>query len=207
MEKCKENDVYHVSSKMLFKLGCSLDLGDTKVTLAELRNSWGRDLSNSVNCWSFIFSEMPGEFLADGPYMTREETAIFTALQLYALHQQGRSETVHYEYSKEKSEEGIEENDEHKGKGDIGSAFRLLRMEADSSSLDRRFNSMLTSSNVTELKNHLRHLISILKAKTSEKIDYAKLAKDLYFFQTKSRQQVLLGWGRNYYRIGKSKQD
>lgn len=116
------------------------------------------------------------------------EVATITAVQLYAIHQQGNTLSVY------------ENRDD---KLNIGDALSTLR-GGESESIDRRFNVMITSSNFKELKHHLRQLIKILKAKSDAKVDYAKLAADLYCYLAGNKDGVKLSWSRSYYKFRKN---
>ncbi|MDO5649795.1 MAG: type I-E CRISPR-associated protein Cse2/CasB [Gallicola sp.] len=196
------NKVSNVMGKIIIKFHNTLDTSGTRATLANLRNSIGRGLSDTVDVWAEVFSEMPTEFLSRNGKVTEEENAIFSALQLYALHQQGSVESVHNPFVPEY------ENEDQKKiinfPEDLGRSLNRLRREVeDSNSLDRRFNTMITSKNFGEIIVHLRHLIKILKGKSSIKIDYVKLAEDLYWIQKSTGEQTRLKWGQNYYSIRK----
>ena len=98
--------------------------------------------------WPILFENLPEEFLSSYQQPSYEELAIYTALQLYALHQQGVSTSVML--------------DDSKPYENIGFALGKLRKEDNTTSIDRRFNTMITSSTFEELTYHLRHLISLL---------------------------------------------
>ncbi len=198
--------VFNVTGKILSKLNHTLETGSTKAMLARLRNSLGKDISQTVDAWQEVFSEMPLDFLSADGIVTKEESAIFTALQLYALHQQGNSASVNAydltnEANKIDSENEEDENDKISNKWmNIGYSLNALRTGEDSASIDRRFNAMITSATFQEMTVHLRHLISIFKAKSDAKINYAKLAEDLFWFQNGKQEQIRLRWGQSYYR-------
>ncbi|HPF29186.1 MAG: type I-E CRISPR-associated protein Cse2/CasB [Sphaerochaetaceae bacterium] len=176
-------DLYRVTAKILYKLGERLELSETKAVLSHLRNSIGRDISETVAIWPLMFEEVPPDYLSTSGTPTYQENAILSSLQLYALHQQGKSKTVH----------------ESSGDG-IGKALHDIR-DTNHLALDRRFNALVTSSNFAELTTHLRHLISILKQKSDIRIDYAKLAQDFYWYQVspESANRMRMRWGQNYY--------
>lgn len=176
-------DLYKVTARIIFKLGERLDSSETKATLSHLRHSIGRDISETVEIWPLMFEEIPLEYLSTNGTPTREENAILASLQLYALHQQGRSKSVH----------------ESPGNS-VGKALHDIR-DLDNTALDRRFNSLITSGDFKELTTHLRHLISILKQETDTKIDYAKLAEDFYWYQSspESANRMRMRWGQDYY--------
>lgn len=200
MDNENKKTVYNVAGKIIWKFENSLGTSSTKANLARLRNSIGNDISQTVYIWQEVFEEMPKDFLSKNGKLTKEENAIFTTLQLYALHQQGNSNSVNISYSFENSDEENKKI-ECMNMGDSLNKLRLtLIMEkADSKSLDRRFNAMITSANFNELTIHLRHLISILKANKNIKINYSKLADDLFDLQKGSREEICLKWGQSYY--------
>lgn len=176
-------DLYKVTARIIFKLGERLELSETKAILSRLRNSIGRDVSETVAIWPLMFEEVPLEYLSTSGTPTCQENAILSSLQLYALHQQGRSKSV------------------HESSGDsVGKALHDIR-DLDNTALDRRFNALITSGNFKELTTHLRHLISILKQEADTKIDYAKLAEDFYWYQMspESANRMRIRWGQNYY--------
>lgn len=179
-------DIYRVTADILFKLGERLDVSETKAILSRLRNSIGRDISETVAIWPIVFERVPPEYLSINGTPTYQENAILSSLQLYAMHQQGKGISVHVP-----------------SKENVGKALHGIR-DMSETALDRRFNAMITSSNFKELTTHLRHLISILKQKSEKseiKIDYAELAKDFYQYQISQElaNRVRMRWGENYY--------
>ncbi len=177
------NEIYKVTASIIFQLGNRLELSDTKAVLSRLRNSVGRDISETVAIWPLFFENVPHEYLSTSGRPSFEENAILASLQLYALHQQGKSDLM------------------HEASGDnVGKALHSIR-DPNSTALDRRFNVLITASSFKELINHLRHLISILKQKTETKIDYAKLAEDLFWYQVSHEyaNHMRMRWGQDYY--------
>lgn len=176
-------NLYKVTARMIFKLGERLDLSETKAVLSHLRHSIGRDISETVEIWPLVFAEVPLEYLSTSGKPTHQENAILASLQLYALHQQGKSKSVH----------------ESPGNS-VGKALHEIR-NSENTALDRRFNVLITSGNFKELITHLRHLISIFKQKSDTKIDYAKLAEDFYWYQRspESANRMRMRWGQDYY--------
>lgn len=188
----KKDSIYRVTSVILNKINNTIETPKTKALLANIRNSINKNISNNIETMSYIFSNLPEEFLGNSIKLSYEEEAIFTAIQLYAIHQQGaKSSVLKLDYEKDERRQNI------------GDALSTLRGE-DSESIDRRFNAMITSSNYKELKHHLRQLIKLLKAKSDVKVDYAKLAEDLYWFLLGKKDGIKLSWSRSYYRIRKN---
>ncbi|GAX46543.1 type I-E CRISPR-associated protein Cse2/CasB [Pseudolactococcus reticulitermitis] len=174
--------VFNVTGRIIMRLVNTTQTNSGKATLARLRQSIGKNLAQTVEVWPEVFAELPEAFLSRTGEPTREEKAIFTSLQFYALHQQGKSESVNFPDSKD----------------NIGQSLKSLRSKDDSKAIDRRFNAMIASSTFEELSNHLRHLIKLLK-KGNAKISYAQLADDLFWYQNGSEDRVKLRWGQSYY--------
>ncbi len=174
--------VFNVTGRIIMRLANTTQMSSGKATLARLRQSIGKNLAQTVEVWPEAFAELPETFLSRTGEATREEKAIFTSLQFYALHQQGKSESVN----------SLNKID------NIGQSLKSLRSKDDSKAIDRRFNAMITSSTFEELSNHLRHLIKLLK-KSNAKISYAQLADDLFWYQNGFEDRVKLYWGQSYY--------
>nr|WP_300337523.1 type I-E CRISPR-associated protein Cse2/CasB [Actinomyces sp.] len=117
---------------------------------------------------------------SDAP--TREEIAVHTAMTLYAIHQQSRTEPMHVP-----------------GRG-LGQAARALIGPPDDelSSARARFNALVTSTTMSELTHHLQAFVSQLRARRIP-LDYAALADELVRFQqADGAKAVRLTWARQY---------
>lgn len=162
--------------------------GSTKAELAELRRGIGKTPGELPNLWGSFLLELPEELEEDAKHSdtpTYAEWAVYTALTLYALHQQGNAETVN------------SEEDTYR----LGRAVKkLVHSEDDEERIMRRFSAMATAAEPTELAHYLRSIIQLLKAE-NVKLNYADLACDLYNYQFENgRNNVRLKWGRDYYR-------
>ncbi|EJN94200.1 type I-E CRISPR-associated protein Cse2/CasB [Streptococcus ratti] len=179
--------VYSVTKKIVTKLTNQLDTSAGKAMLARLRHSAGKPISEAKEVWPILFENLPETFLSQYDDASYEETAILTAIQLYALYQQGRAQSVFDEVA-----------EKHQN---IGYSLKNLRREEDTIAVDRRFNTMITATTFDELTHHLRHLVTLLKAKSPEtKIDFARLSADLYWFLRDYPETVRLNWARQYYK-------
>lgn len=176
--------VYSATSQIINNLSHLLDSSSGKALLANLRNSINRPLSETIDIWPILFENLPESFLGNGGRLTKEEEAILTTLQLYAIHQQGNSDSV-------LGSGGRWDN--------IGNSLKSLREADNSLAIDRRYNAMITSSTYEELIHHLRQLIRLLKSKSEVKVNYPKLAEDLYWFLRGYEEKVRLKWARSYY--------
>ena len=194
MEDSRLN-VYRETVRILRKLDNTRENLSTKAIFANIRNSINKDSSVNMDALAFVFQNIPEEFLGYNKNLNDYEKAILTAVQMYALHQQAKVESVlNLDYK------------EGERRQNIGDALSSLRSD-DSKAIDRRFNAMITSSNFEELSHHLRQMIKLLKAKSDAKVDYASLADDLYWFLKNQREGLKIKWSRSYYKLNKKERD
>lgn len=184
-------NIYQVTARILNLIASDLQASSTKANLASLRQSVNKDAHQATGVFPIIFSSIPEEYLGKHGYLTDGERSIILTLQLFALHQQGNNQSVNLQPdSKPKTVSG-----------NLGASFSCLRQIGDDSkAIDRRFNAMITASSFTELSDHLRHMVKLLKSKTDTKINYPQLAQDLFWFQKGQQSGVRLKWSRAYYR-------
>lgn len=160
-----------------------------RAQLANLRRGIGRKPGDMPELWGMLFAEMPEEMLSQNGQPTREEWAIYTALTLYALHQQ--------------SSKISEQNMHAAGKPEnrLGRAVaRLVKNEDnDRDRIAKRFNAFATADDMLTAAHHLRGLIQLLRAEGIP-LDYVHLAENLYDFQNPDfRPSVRLEWGQDFY--------
>ena len=139
MEDSRLN-VYRETVRILRKLDNTRENPSTKAIFANIRNSINKDSSVNMDALAFVFQNIPEEFLGFNKNLNDYEKAILTAVQMYALHQQAKIESV----LKLDYEEGEKRQN-------LGDALKTARdKEDDTKALDRRFNAMITSSNFEE---------------------------------------------------------
>lgn len=194
------NIAYNTAKSILIKLDSTRDASSTKALLANMRNSADKDISNNVDALAYVFSNLSYGEDDRGGELSYMEQAIFTAIQMYAIHQQSNVESVLKFGNNDENE-----SREKKYKANIGDALATLRSD-ESESIDKRFNAMITATNFNKLSYHLRQMIKILKSKSDEKVDYAKLAEDLYWFMIGRKEEVRLSWARSYYKYRKNEE-
>lgn len=186
MSNDKKQTVYQVTNRILNRLDSMRSTSSGKGLLSNLRRSTGRPLSEVIVALPMILEEIPEEMLGKSDQLNYAERAIFTCLQIYASHQQGKSESVN-DNSKEKYM-------------NFGESLRSIRKGEDTAALDRRFNAMITASTFDAFAYYLRQLVQIMKSKSSlTKVNYALLAQDLFTFQLGFSESVRLRWARSYY--------
>lgn len=194
------NIAYNTAKSILIKLDSTRDASSTKALLANMRNSADKDISNNVDALAYVFSNLSYGEDDRGGELSYMEQAIFIAIQMYAIHQQSNVESVLKFGNNDENE-----SREKKYKANIGDALATLRSD-ESESIDKRFNAMITATNFNKLSYHLRQMIKILKSKSDAKVDYAKLAEDLYWFMIGRKEEVRLSWARPYYKYRKNEE-
>ena len=105
-------------------------------------------------------------------------------MTLYAVHQQSRSECMFVP-----------------GRGLGRAAHELVGTDEENPSARARFNALVTSTTVAELRHHLRNLVSLLRSRGIA-LDHAMLADDIVRFQRPGgAKSVRLAWARQYYSL------
>ena len=159
--------------------------GSGKAELAALRRGVGRRPGELPELTGTFLNEMPEELMGHTDAPSSAEWAVYTALTLYALHQQGQNQPMHLEGQK------------------LGTAIRYLMpsgMPEDNPPILARFNQMAASADIAEQAQHLRGIVTLLRA-NSIPLDYIDLADDLYRYQFEdNRNSLRLKWGRDFYR-------
>lgn len=162
----------------------------SKAALAQLRRGIGKEMGEIPALMGFVLPSEPLTPLDAGE--TKAEKALYTALTLYAFHQQGSEACV---------SAGMQEEEMAVSRrNSFGHAVRkLVHKPEEEEAVLRRFDKVLTAKDVTELAVHARGLIGLLK-KEKVSLDYPSFALDLYWFQqADARRNVLLKWGKDYY--------
>lgn len=179
----KKVSVYGTALKIISKIENLIGTSEGKAILADIRRSVGKSTGESMEVWKILFENMPEEFLGRSENLTHEEKSILAIIQLFAIQQQGKKESCNSTEVK-----------------DMGSSLACLRNNDNSLSVDRRFNIMITSENFEKLIYHLRQMVKLLSSREKEaKVNYPKLAEDLYWFSRGYRDSVRIGWSRSYY--------
>ena len=159
-----------------------------RASLARLRRGIGHFPGELPELWGDFLMDLPEDLHGHGAEISRAEWAIYTAMTMFALHQQGKSR---------------ESEPMHRGGISLGTAAnRLIKSESDDRErISRRFYPAVTASDMMELSHHLRGLVSLLRSE-SIPMDYARLAADLYLFQNPDEaDRIKLRWGEDFCRF------
>lgn len=167
-----------------------------KAALANLRRGIGRAPGDLPDIWALYLQNMPAEWLSRTGEPTRAEWAIYLALTLYALHQQG-----HSMQTEQMCEKGIS----------LGEAMQRLALLEDrkadggielnlaESGAQKRLAMLVTATDITEIAHHMRGVVQLLRSKGIP-LDYPQLAADLYWLQSPDTAPgVRLCWGQDFY--------
>ena len=156
-----------------------------KAVLAGLRRGVGTAPGELPQLWGLLLQDLPEELMSKDGMSTRGQWAVYIALTLFALHQQGYDLKQAPMYQP--------------GVGLGRAAARLIGKEEDMNRIQRRFNVLATSADIRELSHHLRGMVQLLRT-DSIPLDYSALAKDLYLYQNEDyRAAVRLKWGQDFY--------
>jgi CRISPR system Cascade subunit CasB len=161
------------------------DAAGARAALATLRRGVGKAPAELPEVWAITMT-WEGEDGADETADSRTEWAAHVALTLYALHRQGKSESMSDAASS------------------FGAAMGMLRRNDPDKSpgVVRRFNAAVTSEDLAEFSRHAQSAVQLLRASEhAAKIDYPAFAADLFDYQFPSRRdRVVLNWGRDFWR-------
>ncbi len=190
-------DVQAYTEKALRRLLNTANPAGQKAALANLRRGVGHAPGEIPQLWGEFLQNLPEEMYGRGGQPSREEWAIYTALTLFALHQQGHDP---------------EREPMHKKRQTLGRAVaQLVSDENELERVRRRLNAAATANSMAALAHYLRGLVQLLRAQGIP-LDYASLAGDICLYQQSAYTgQVRLRWGQDfygsYYHINKTKED
>lgn len=162
-----------------------------RAAMAHLRRGVGHVPGELPALWGSFLAGLPEELRSTSGEPSRAEWAIYTALTLYALHQQGKADSVQAE--------------------DVSLGKAALRLaggsEDDRQRIWRRLNLVAQADDMPELSYRLRQLVTLLKA-GGVGLDYALLAADLFEYQFEaSANRVRLRWGQDFFHTSKNEED
>ena len=155
----------------------------SRADLARLRRGLGRSVGDDFETMQYTVNETAPRPRSEAP--TWDENAIHTAMTLYAVHQQSQHKPMHVTSTR------------------FGTALGRLRFDGDAENpgVLRRFQALGTATDLTELSEHARALIGLLRS-AGIGFDYGGFADDLVAFQNPRRiGNVRLAWGRDFYRV------
>ena len=178
------SDVSQYMSKQLNSLINQKDSSGGKARLARLRRGAGRVPGEIPELWGEFLNGMPENFISSNGEPTYAEWAIYISLTLFALHQQGNTNSV---------------NCRGKSLGMAAAELMSENTDEERERVLRRFGPVVTAKDMSELFYHLRCLIQLFSSKGIG-LDYEMLADDIMWFQfDDKRKSVQLRWGQDFY--------
>jgi len=165
----------------------------SRAMLAKLRRGIGKQPGELPELFEVFLEGMPEEMYGKDGKPSYAEWAIYTALTLFALHQQGKDRPM-----------SVASNPEDNVIGNsLGAAVgHLVRRDKEREpAIRKRFDAVATANEFAELAHHARGLVQLLRAEDIP-LDYPRFAEELYWYQfDEVRNRIRLRWGEDYYRI------
>lgn len=183
-KKTKYQIVKNFTASRIYAIIKNSDDGARRAILAKLRAGVGRSPAECPELWGYYLEKMPEE-IAGKNQISYAEMSVYSALTLFALHQQGKSPDESPMFVR--------------GKG-IGSAIAaLIKNDDDKTRITRRFNMLASVSDFESAVQQVRSMIGMLNSENIP-VDYADLAGDFYRMQfSDSIDDVRMKWGKQFY--------
>jgi CRISPR system Cascade subunit CasB len=165
----------------------------SRAMLAKLRRGIGKQPGDLPELFEILLGDMPEELYGKGDEPSYSVWATYTALTLFALHQQGKGHPMSAGGKIEGKNTG----------NSLGAAVGYLVQQDKERepAIKRRFDAVSTANEFAEFAHHARGLIQLLRAGDIA-LDYPRFAVDLYWYQfDEIRNRIRLRWGEDYYRI------
>lgn len=122
---------------------------------------------------------IPEEYRGKGDQPSNAESAAYTALTLFALHQQSQNQPM------------------HDAEVSFGNAVGKLVGDT-TTSMKKRFDSLLTAQTENARQHYLRSLITLLRSEGIA-FDYGRFAVDyMRLLNPATRQKVMYRWNRDF---------
>lgn len=155
-----------------------------RAALAALRRGVGREPGEVPEAWGVVLDKMPYTLYNASGRSSTVEVAIYGALTLYAMHQEGKDpllQSMHHE--------GIS----------LDNAVSRLGSGDERERIWKRFLRVTSAADVNEAVYYLRNIIQLLRS-AGIGFDYGDLARDLYFMQYENAaDNVRLKWGQAFF--------
>lgn len=159
-----------------------------KASLAELRRGVGRKPGELPAIWGEFLNGIPEELCGKDDEPSRAEWAVYVALTMLALHQQGHASPM------------------HKKKIPLGEAASMLvSTEDDIEKVLKRLTQASQPDDIETFAHHLRNLIYFFR-QSGISLDYIQLAEELYLFQNPNNaNSIRLKWARDFFKASNTK--
>jgi len=158
----------------------------TRATLSRLRRAAGTAPGEDPIAWGMVIEELlpnlPAYEIGRTDEPSNGEWAAFTALTMFAVHQQSQPAFMHRKHYS------------------VGRAVGELKKDSGSESIKARLDVLQTAQSPKAIQYHLRSIINLLNSYDIP-LDYGLLALDLKkLLNPEDRAGVIIRWGRDYVR-------
>lgn len=178
------SEISRFVNRQLNSIIAQKDSSGGKARLARLRRGAGKVPGEIPGLWGEFLDGMPEDLISHNGEPTYAEWAIYISLTLFALHQQGNTNSV---------------NCTGKSLGRAAAELMNDNTDEERERVLRRFGPVVTAKDMPELSHHLRCLIQLFSSKGIG-LDYGMLADDLMKFQSDDKRKgVQLRWGQDFY--------
>lgn len=157
---------------------------DDRATLAALRRALGQHPTAAVDAYRYVIPRVAPE--VTGRERDREEKIYFLIAGLFAFHQ--------IPWPKDETEQGYTNFGASMAR--LAAAMERLAPKKGISGVERRMNGLLACS-FDDIREHLRHAVSLLKSKQIP-VDWMRLIADLRWWNTEDRS-VQRKWARAFW--------
>ena len=175
------NEIYIFMKKKINML--DKDEPYSRAACAKLRRAAGKKPGASMDIMDIMLMGASRKWDSINGEPSFAEWAVHTALTMYALHRQGKDNSM---------------NAERISFG-TAAAWLVKKDEAKMDSVRRRFNVVATALNLNDLAHHVRSMVRMFRA-DDIKMDYPLFAKDLFLFQLPGgAEKIRLKWSERFY--------
>ena len=162
-----------------------------------------------------LYEDWPQDTLGNPAFdndanIVTETWAIATALQMYALHQQSKSQGMAWMPDHKDTGNGAEAKQRARSerfRHSFGHACRMIDADQDESKVTpvlRRLQIMEDAPDLDGIRHQLYSLIRMMRNQ-DVKLDYQAFAQDLYLLELPGRRaSVFHRWARQYYAVRKA---
>ena len=162
-----------------------------------------------------LYEDWPQDTLGNPAFdndanIVTETWAIATALQMYALHQQSKSQGMAWMPDHKDTGNGAEAKQRARSerfRHSFGHACRMIDADQDGSKVTpvlRRLQIMEDAPDLDGIRHQLYSLIRMMRNQ-DVKLDYQAFAQDLYLLELPGRRaSVFHRWARQYYAVRKA---
>ena len=184
----RQSDIAKFVKRKLMSLQSNPNEVAVRAILAKMRRGVGEQPGAIPELWDMLFTGLPESLEGRGDRPSRAEWAIFTALTLFAWHQQGKR--------------NLESEFMFQEKNTFGRAVAQLisHNSDDKEAIIKRFNIAVSATDLTGFSWYLRNIISALQTRRYSDGLCCSRKGSVRLSNPERIDGVRLKWGRDFYR-------